>query len=166
MDEKICIVCGKTYRGRNKYFCSTTCAGLSKQGYKICAGCGKPFKDSPSNLNVCCSPDCSKKHRSSLHQQGVYEESIPKMRQGFRDKVDTIGPENFWTAKGWVICSPSGETYECRNLKNFIREHSELFDGTVKQAYDGFQKIKASEQGKRKRPTHSWKGWTLKSWSD
>lgn len=111
-------------------------------------------------------PNAQKKHRSFLHQQGVYIDSIPKMRQGFREKVDTMGPENFWTAKGWVICSPSGETYECRNLKNFIREHSELFDGTVKQAYDGFQKIKASEQGKRKRPTHSWKGWTLISWSD
>lgn len=89
------------------------------------------------------------------------------MRQGFREKVDSMNPEELWTSKGWVICSPAGEVYECRNLLNFIREHPEMFDGTVKQAYDGFQKIKATDQGKRPRnKSKSWKGWTLISWSD
>lgn len=166
MEEKICIVCGKTYRSRNKYFCSKKCMGLGKQGYKTCPVCGKIFADPSCNQTICCSRECSRKNRSLKHRQGVYDDSVEKMREGFREKVDAMRPEDFWTSKSWVICSPSGQVYECRNLMNFIREHQELFDGTPRQAFDGLQKIKASEMGKRKFPSHSWKGWTLVSWSD
>lgn len=125
------------------------------------------FKDSACNPTVCCSPECSSKHRQDLHAQGIYDESIAKMRSGFRDFVDRTDPEDRWTAKGWVICSPSGEIIECRNLLNFIREHPDMFDGTPKQAFDGFMKIKATRLGKRpKCPSRSWKGWTLISWSE
>lgn len=167
MDNKICKFCHRQYKNKNLYYCCKKCEGLAKQGYKTCSVCGKIFKDPASNTTVCCSPECSRKHRSDLHAQGVYTESIKKMRSGFRDIVDQTDPEDLWTAKGWVICSPSGEVFECRNLLNFIREHPDMFDGTPKQAYDGFQKIKATELGKRpKCPSHSWKGWTLLSWSD
>ena len=50
---------------------------------------------------------------------------------------------------------------------HFIRERPELFDGTPKQAFDGFAKIKATEKGKRtKNPSRTWKGWKLIEWSD
>ena len=50
---------------------------------------------------------------------------------------------------------------------NFIRENSELFDGTTKQAYDGFQKNKATMEGKRpKAQSKSWKGWRLISYEE
>lgn len=167
MEDKICKVCGKIYQSRNKYYCSRKCMGMGKQGYKICPVCGKVFKDSARNDTVCCSPKCSHAHRSELHDKGVYDEAVKKMRMGYQSKMDSIAPEDFWNSKSWVICSPTGTVYECRNLLNFIREHQELFDGTVKQAYDGFQKIKATQQGKRQKcPSHSWKGWTLVNWSD
>lgn len=96
----------------------------------------------------------------------MYDDSIVRMRQGFRDKVDNMEPGEMWTAKGWVIQSPSGKIYECRNLMDFIRNNPDLFDGTAKQAFDGFTAIKYTMQGKRKFPSHSWKGWRLLSYSD
>jgi len=74
--------------------------------------------------------------------------------------------ENHFGAKTWIIKSPSGKIYECRNLLHFIRENAELFDGSVRQAWDGITKIKYTMQGKRKFPSHSWKGWTLIEFGD
>ena len=47
------------------------------------------------------------------------------------------------------------------DLKFYMKNNSDLFDGTPKQAFDGFSKIKASIQGKRKNPCYTWKGWRL-----
>ena len=165
--KRVCAVCGKDLCGRQVKYCSKACMGLGKQHYKICIVCGKRFKDSETNSTVCCSSKCSQIHRHRLHQSGVYGESIKKMREGFTKKIREIRPEDHWCAKHWVIQSPNGENYECDNLMNFIKTHPDLFDGTPKQAYDGFQKIKATEEGKRpKAPARSWKGWHLISWSD
>lgn len=162
MDEKYCAVCGRALHGRQIKYCSKKCMGLGKQNYKICPVCGKMFKDSASNDTVCCSPRCSKIHREELHRAGVYEESIVNMRFGFQKKIEEIGPEKHWISKHWVIESPDGKIYECNNLLEFIKNNSDLFDGTSKQAYDGFQKIKATIEGKRpKCPSKSWKGWHL-----
>ena len=162
----VCVVCGAPKKARNKHYCSKKCMGLGKQGYKICPVCGKIFKDPSRNMTVCCSHKCSTRHREALHAQGVYDDSIKKMRKGLSDFAEKLQPEEWWTAKGWVICSPSGQVYECRNLMNFIREHPDLFDGTPKQAFSGFTVIKATMQGKRPRSkSKSWKGWTLVGWS-
>lgn len=161
-----CIVCGKEIPSRNKYYCSKKCMGIGKQGYKTCPVCGKKFPESVKSTKICCSPECSKKYRSEQHKEGKYDDSIARMRHGFRDKVNNMDPEEMWTAKGWVIQSPSGQIYECRNLLDFIRQNPDLFDGTTKQAYDGFTAIKATMQGKRKFPSHTWKGWKLLSYSD
>ena len=162
-EKKYCLVCGKELVGKQKKYCSKKCMGLGKQGYKICTVCGKKFKDSKSNQNRCCSPECSRVHRSNLHTEGVYDETMKIMHENFSKKIQEIGSENHWIAKHWVLSSPDGKVYECDNLLNFIREHQDLFDGTIKQAYDGIQKIKASQEGKRKRPTTQWKGWRLLS---
>lgn len=160
-DKKYCAVCGAELTGQQTKYCSKKCMGLGKQNYKICLVCGKKFKDSATNDTVCCSPECSKKHRELLHKSGIYNQSIGKMRSGFSCKIDEIGPENHWFSKHWVIESPAGKIYECDNLLNFIRENPDLFDGTVKQAYDGFQKIRGTMAGTRKNHSHSWKGWRL-----
>lgn len=124
--------------------------------------CGEKFKDSASNATVCCSDECSKIHRSQLHQSGLYDKSIQNMRLGFTEKINDIGPENHWVSKRWVIESPAGQIYECDNLMNFIRKNPDLFDGTPRQAFDGFQKIRATMAGTRKKnPSMSWKGWHL-----
>lgn len=163
---KKCVVCGKEIPAQNKHYCSKKCMGLGKQGYKICPVCGKRFPEFEKSTKICCSPECSKKRREDLHKEGVYSNSIQNMHSGFRNKVDSMNPEEMWTAKSWVIQSPSGKIYECRNLMNFIRENPDLFDGTPRQAFDGFSKIKASMQGKRKYQSHTWKGWRLLSYSD
>jgi hypothetical protein len=69
-------------------------------------------------------------------------------------------------AKEWVIQSPDGKTFRCRNLKLWLREHEDMLEGTVKQAWDGITKIKYSMQGKRKNMSHQWKGWRLLEWGD
>lgn len=161
-----CIVCGKEKPNGNKYYCSKKCMGLGKQGYKKCVVCGKEFKESNKSPVVCCSHKCSHIHRQQMHENGIYDDSIQKMRIGFSEKIEAIGAENHWIAKYWEIQSPCGEIYECKNLMHFIKTHPDLFDGTAKQAYDGFQKIKATITGSRKRnPSRSWKGWTLISFS-
>ena len=167
MDElKKCIICGKTLVKNQKKYCSKKCYGKSKQGYKTCPVCGKKFPEWERSLKICCSKECSKKNREEMYKRGVYSESIDKMRKGHAEKIKEIGPDNFWIAKGWVIQSPEGEIFECRNLLNFIRENPDLFDGTTKQAFDGIVKIKASYQGKRKNPCFTWKGWKLLDWND
>lgn len=164
--EKICAVCGKPLVRQQRKYCSKKCMGLGKQGYKICISCGKQFKSPACDMVVCCSTQCSRKHRQELHNNGIYDETMNKLHEGFRKKVNSLNPGEMWTAKGWVIQSPDGQIYECRNLKNFIQEHPDLFDGTTRQAVDGFVKIKASYLGKRKNPCYTWKGWKLISWSD
>lgn len=81
--------------------------------------------------------------------------------------MQELGPENHWGAKHWMIQSPDGNVYECDNLLNFIRTHPELFgDCPPRRVFDGFAKIKSSMMGKRKKPSYSWRGWKLISWSD
>lgn len=163
---KMCAVCGKPLVRQQIKYCSKKCMGLGKQGYKICPVCGKTFPEWEKSSKICCSPECSVKHRENMHKKGIYDNSIKKMRAGFRNKVNAMDPDEMWTAKGWVIQSPGGQIYKCRNLKNFIHEHPDLFDGTPKQAFDGFAHIKSSYLGKRKNPCYTWKGWKLISWSD
>lgn len=166
-ETKVCLVCGRPLKGKQLKYCSKKCTGIGKQGYKICPVCGKKFPEWEQSSKICCSPECSKKHRESMHKKGLYQKSISKMREGFAEKVKSVGRDNLWTAKGWVIQSPDGKIYECHNLLNFIRENPELFDGTAKQAFDGFARMKATMQGKRKKGAcYSWKGWKLISWSD
>lgn len=74
--------------------------------------------------------------------------------------------ERNMNAKCWVIQAPDGQIYSCRNLKHWLRQHEDMLDGTVQQAWDGISKIKYSMQGKRKNPCYTWKGWKLLSYSE
>ena len=163
--RNVCILCGNP-KGRNKYFCSMKCSSAYRKHLKICPVCGNQFADSPSNTTVCCSPKCSKMHRIDLHKSGAYNDSISRMLSE-KDKFWSCHTgANHINAKHWILLSPDGKIYECQNLQNFIRGNPDLFDGTLKQAYDGIIKIKASMQGKRKNPCFTWKGWKLIDWND
>lgn len=165
MERKKCPICKKPI-GRNKICCSMECYAKYKSHYKTCIVCGKKFYDAKSNDTVCCSPKCSKKHRQDLYKQGVNKAATDKMVAARYSNPKLMpSPENI-NAKSWIIQSPDGAVYECRNLKNWLREHEDLLDGTVNQAWDGISKIKYSMQGKRKRPCYQWKGWRLIAWSD
>ena len=167
MIERICPVCGKmykTYKNRNIRSCSMECYAKSKLNYKTCAICGKSFQCAVSNMSKCCSKKCSAENR---RRQKYVLDSLEKAHKGY-GKSDICQPnENFFGARLWKIQSPEGEVYEFRNLMNFIREHGNLFkDSTIKQAWDGISKLKYSAQGKRKRPSYSYKGWKLLKWGD
>lgn len=69
-------------------------------------------------------------------------------------------------AKEWVLKAPSGEVFHCRNLKQWLREHADMLDGTVNQAWSGIASIKASALGNRKKKVSQWKGWRLLEWGD
>lgn len=165
--SEVCIVCGEPKPKRNKMFCSKCCEATYRQKFAVCPICGNQFSKPPSSEKCCCSPVCSSAWRKKLYEAGKYDNAlevwINKKEQYLKEHT---GKDHF-NAKQWVIQSPTGKVYECTNLMYFIREHPELFDGTPKQAFDGFAKIKATMQGKqRKRPSRSWKGWTLINWSD
>lgn len=163
---KICKNCGKEYTGKNKYFCSNPCKGAYRQNKRSCVVCGTKFDCPPSSLKKCCSPGCSSKHRQSMHAKGVYSEFVELSKKAKKTHPLLAKGERHINAKRWIIQSPEGKTYECRNLLHWCRENEHLFDGTYRQAWDGLSKVKYTAQGKRKRGSLQWKGWTLLKWED
>lgn len=164
MNENLCKVCGRD-KGRNKWFCSKICESIYRQHKKKCKVCGKLFNVPPSSDIVCCSVECARINRQLLHGSGRYEQSIKQMMEGTDLFLLEHSGEKHVNAKFWIIKSPTGEIYKCKNLSFFIRSHPELFDGTAIQAFDGFAKIKATMLGKKiKNKSYSWKGWKLISW--
>lgn len=102
-----------------------------------------------------------------MHESGRYKNNMLRLLEGKERFWEEHSGEKHLNAKYWELQSPSGQVYTCRNLMHFIKTHPELFDGTPKQVFDGFAKIKATELGRRtKCPSHSWKGWRLISWGD
>lgn len=160
-----CPICGRPL-GRNKKACSRGCYAKLKTNYKICVVCGSKFPDSPSNLTVCCSAECSRQNRKRLAAAGVNSPALEKAHQALPNNPLTGRFDTHMHAKEWVLQAPDGTVYKCRNLMNWLREHENLLDGTVKQAWDGISKIKYSMQGKRKRPHNQWKGWRLLEYGD
>jgi len=163
---KHCSVCGKEYKTRNKYTCSMDCYAVYKTQKKKCIVCGKEFNDPQCNDTVTCSPECSKMNRKILHQNGIYDGTLERAHEVAKDHPLTGHFETNSNARSWKIQSPSGETYECRNLKLWLENHEDMLDGTVAQAWDGITKIKYSMQGKRKSKSYQWKGWRLIEWGE
>jgi predicted nucleic acid-binding Zn ribbon protein len=161
----ICPICGKS-NGRNLKACSRECYAKLRTHHKICVVCGSIFADPLANMTVTCSKECSKQHRRDLYNEGKNDASLQKAHEMLGDSPLTGRFETHMHAKEWVIQSPSGDTYKCRNLKNWLREHEDMLDGTVNQAWDGISKIKYSMQGKRKNPSYQWKGWRLNEWGE
>lgn len=162
-DSLPCPVCGKP-RGRNKNACSMECYAKLKTNHKTCIVCGSTFADPQCNDTVTCSPECSKKHRQNLYESGINTAALAKAHEMIPFSPLTGPFTTNINARDWVIQSPDGQIYECRNLKLWLREHADMLDGTVSQAWDGISKIKYSAQGKRKNPSYQWKGWRLISW--
>lgn len=159
-----CIVC-RNEKGRNKKFCSLKCESAYLKNRKTCIVCGKTFPDPPTNASVCCSKECSSKHRKDMMQGEKQQNNFKKMIAGKELFEKEHQGEKHVNAKEWVIQSPEGKIYRCRNLLYFIRSNPELFDGTERQVFDGFSKIKATRQGKRKNPSYTYKGWQLLDWT-
>lgn len=163
--EKACPVCQKPL-GRNKNACSKECYAILRSHTRTCVVCQTEFFCPPSSQKKTCSPACSSIWRKSLHQSGLYKESVRTMQRAIPQHPLTGRFPTHVNAKHWVIQDPDGNLHECRNLKNWLRQHEDMLDGTVMQAWDGIAKIKYSMQGKRKNPSSSWKGWRLIEYGD
>lgn len=161
---KKCKVCGKQISRRT--YCGRQCYNSDRRNIKICVVCGTHFPAPKSSDTVCCSPKCSSINRSIKTKNGECGCDVRAMREKLKNDPRMRPDENHINAKSWVIQSPDGKTYEFRNLMNWIREHPGLIDGTPKQIFDGFEKIKASAEGKRKHKSYTCKGWKLLGWKD
>lgn len=163
MANSLCQYCGKSLGYRQAKFCSRRCYSLSRQHYKTCAICGKQFPCPPSDKVSTCSPACSAVYR----RQRTSAEKIQDFKKVCAEFASSTPPEEWPTAKIWVLKDPNGEIYKCKNLIQFFRDHTHLIDGTPKQAAKGIVVVKASITGSRKRnKAYHWKGWTLLSWDD
>lgn len=159
-----CLHCGKPVNRARAKYCSYRCAGLARQNYKVCVICGNKFTCSPSTGLQTCSPACSTELRRRQAVQCGHTERLRAEQARF---VSNTPPEEYPTARGWVIQSPDGQIFVCTNLIQFFRDHSDLIDGTPQQAARGIVTVKSSLTGGRKRnKTTHWKGWTLLSWDD
>ena len=141
--------------------------GYDRPELKICVICGKEFEDSPSNPNKTCRDgECSKVHRQNLYKEGKYDRSIERMHKNISVSPLTGPFETHQHAKSWVIVSPDGTRYSCRNLSLWAREHEDILPGTVSQFTRSIRKIKQSYLGKALNPCYHYKGWALESWED
>lgn len=146
---------------------------------KRCIICGKDFTASPSDKTVTCSLPCRKERtrrsasktgrrwsedkRKQLSERG----QTTNLKQGTPAALQSpiAGPfETNYNALEWVIRSPDGVTYQCRNLNLWLREHADLLPGTPEQARAGLMQVKRSMQGKTKRKVSTWKRWTVVNW--
>lgn len=159
-----CLYCGKPVSRAGAKYCSYRCAGLARQHYNVCVICGKEFPCPPADQKQTCSRTCATELR---RRQAIEYGHAARIQKEQAKLVANTPPDKWPTAKGWVIRSPEGKTYECVNLIQFFREHADIIDGTPKQAASGMITVKSSMQGTRKRNRiMHWKGWTLISWDD
>lgn len=149
---------------------------------KKCIVCGKEFSAPPSAKKITCSKECLKIRRSQINRgKKMSETAVERMSawaksRGFTDNLKKgtqaamASPkagrfETNVSAKDWILISPSGERYECRNLMCFIRKNPHLFcidgsnDDEVYRISAGFRTIKRNIRLNRK--GQSYLGWTL-----
>lgn len=162
--RNLCPVCKINPIGRNKNCCSQACYSIYKSHYKTCVICGTSFQDPASNDTVTCGTECSSENRRRKSDSLL--ESLDKAHIAAALSPLTGRFETHINAKEWVIQSPNGEVFRCRNLMLWLRDHEDMLDGSVRQAWGGFSHMKASVLGKRKNKVYQWKGWRLLEWGE
>lgn len=143
---------------------------------RSCTECGISFYAPPSSQKLTCSKLCSSKRKSRTHtgKKNEWNEAskIALSQKGQTENLmkgtvaarlsPIAGPfEENQEAKTWWLVSPKGDIFTVRNLKKFIRENHDLFDGTIEQAHAGLRQVQLSLMGKTKRSVSQWKGWSL-----
>lgn len=153
---------------------------------KKCIICGGAFKASPSAKKITCSKECMKIRRKQVSQgrkipsTTIAALSSSAKQRGFTENLKKGTPaamaspkagrfETNESAKCWILVSPSGERYECRNLMCFIRKNPQLFDidgsdEEVNRVAAGIRTIKGNM--KHNRRGRSYHGWTLELTSE
>jgi endogenous inhibitor of DNA gyrase (YacG/DUF329 family) len=193
--KRPCSFCGTEFESaakRNK-FCSRKCSGKAlfagpvENAFKTrqiakprldleCKHCGKSFtQNRSSRVETYCSQLCRNVANSARARTAITPESFIRAR---RKQIETIaanpllakGPHN-QRAKIWRLRSPRGEIFAFRNLAEFIRSNSSLFDesdiqwrkqkggGETCRAYGGLCQL----ADRLKTPCGGWKGWSAHS---
>lgn len=180
-EPRACVVCGRDFvpaSARQK-----RCDECSEKNLcnSVCANCGKHIVvPNSTNKHRFCSRECfaewqRKRHTGQylVHKKEMPDDRRAKLGELLRSQHDKaieawknspLGGdfETFISAKSWEIISPTGKTYSVRNLRKFIREHSELFpDGTPRQISSGFSRIARSMRDNPDGNYSCW-GWKLK----
>lgn len=164
----ICKGCGKPLPPDRKTYCNHSCrsAGMRQPFEKQCKVCGKLFPTVRSSIRVTCSAGCNSINRRRIANSGIAQKASDKARE-VNPSLPHLGRfETHIHAKEWVIRSPDGTVYHCRNLMHWLREHADMLPGTPRQAWVGLANIKLSMQGRIKRTARTWKGWTVIDWGE
>ena len=165
-----CEICGKPIellacKIGHKRTCSAECRkklkrrnGLSqfgggKQLIKKCCICGKNFRTSPSINKKTCSAEC---RRRQMHAIGELRD-LDKMNIGKQNSPRCQPDENYFAAKNWQLRSPDGTIYKFRNLANFARKNTELFENMAPRKIAILLGALRPERAKK---INSWHGWT------
>lgn len=162
---RLCARCSKPFKPRksSQQSCSKGCASAlkfaagqlrikAKLPPVVCDACGKNFAPKGS-LTKYCSLKCCGRAESAKQP----------------DLSITAGPKHR-AAKVWRLRSPDGRTYEFKNLQDFIRQHSDLFDPSDVEWVKSGRNVHcrasgglASISARRAKAVGSWKGWTVYS---
>lgn len=125
-----------------------------------CVVCGHEFKCSPSDKTVTCSKECSRLNKSKTHvgKRNVWSqesrEKLKKLGQTENLKKGTVSQE-----KIWILTSPEGKRYTCKNLRAWTRSHCDLFG--LDTSEENAQKIAGGlSQAKRGKSVATYKDWT------
>lgn len=177
---KTCKVCGKQIANARTY-CSMECYGKDHRHYSTCVICGKKYQAPPSDKrSTCANPECVRENKVRKHTgksnkwpeeskakiSGVQTDNL-KMGTPSAQKSPIAGRfETNQNAKDWILISPEGKEYRCRNLTEWARNHCDLFgkepgDRSALQITAGFRAIATSLRGNRKTSCSTYFGWTL-----
>ena len=164
--ENKCVVCGKD-KGRNKLFCSQECRVKYLRNKRTCVICGREFLAPPSSGKITCSVECERKNRMiNWKTNPIYAMTLERAHEAAKTNPNTAPVETNATAKSWVIVSPQGTRYEINNLALWAREHTDILPSTPDLFCDGIRAIKRTQEGKKKRGAHQYRGWTLEKYYD
>ena len=184
-----CQVCGQSlFRRKGKKYCSKACQYADPSWRKFppkisrntCPTCGK---ESPrAHLIHCCracawkDPAYTEPHRHWL-LKGQAISATPEPRERAAARMRGREQTSLATAKGpehvcaieFSLCTPDGQVFHGRNVRDFVRTHSFLFDpaDVIWKSIGRDATCRASKGlsnlfGASKFVRYSWKGWTRK----
>ncbi len=183
----ICPGCGEKFTielngKKTSQFCHECEPKYAGRNWKVCPVCRKLFPSPESDKTVTCSKECSSAWKQITHKrvsnQWGEEAKERKRKEGQTDNLKMGTPaaqkspiagrfETNQEAKIWTLVDPSGNEIVVRNLLMWARNNTEKFgkpdgDKSAKQIADGFKAIALTMRGKRKHPSMTYFGWTLK----
>lgn len=161
METKKCIRCSKPIGRESKYYCSKKCESEYKRNYETCIICGKRFPTPPSSKALTCSRKCDSAYRKS-HLSSTSTENLTKAHVAAINSPNSGKFDTNTKAKTWILRDPAGKVYEANNLLNWCREQEGIaYEGEYMTFYRGIQGVKYTIQGKKKKGSYQYKGWTL-----